>query len=260
MPSTCLTNHDLRLMTAEDPQSRRQELAAALDRETARVGAAARAVGRDPQEVQIVAVTKRFPASDVVLLTELGVQSVAENRHQEAMAKHAEVQQAFEDLGIAPPKWHFIGQLQTNKAKAVARYADWVDTVDRAPLVAALAAGAELAQRDLDVLVQVSLAEDPESAGHRGGCPPTGVLDLAAAVESAPRLRLRGVMGMAPLSGDPEVAFATLAQVAQTVREQFPHAVEISAGMSGDLEVAVACGATQVRLGTALLGDRPALG
>ena len=247
-------------MSTDATATRRQELADGLARARARVAAAAAAADRDPNEVQIIAVTKRFPASDVALLVELGVAAVAENRHQEAMDKHAQVQAALAVAAAPAPQWHFIGQLQTNKAKAVARYADWVDTVDRAALVTALSAGAEAAGRDLDVLVQVRLAADPEGDQHRGGCPPTQVLELADAVASAPRLHLRGVMGMAPLSGDPAEAFATLAGVAAEVRARYPDARQISAGMSGDLEAAVAAGATQVRLGTALLGDRPPLG
>lgn len=248
-------------MTNEVHVPRKQELAAALARETQRVAAAAAAAGRQPTDVQIVAVTKRFPASDVLLLAELGVRAVAENRHQEAMGKHAEVQEALV-AGEGPvPQWHFIGQLQTNKAKAVARYADWVDTVDREPLVDALSAGAVAAERDINVLIQVSLdaGADPQVAGHRGGCAPAEVVELANAVAAAPRLHLRGVMGMAPLTGDPATAFALLADAAAAVRGRYPQADQMSAGMSGDLETAVAAGATQVRLGTALLGDRPSL-
>ena len=247
-------------MNSPDLVRRRQEIAAGLAQAQERVARAAEAVGRDPAAVEIVAVTKRFPASDVVLLAELGVRAVAENRHQEALVKHAEVETALAAADVPAPQWHFIGQLQTNKAKAVARYADWVDTVDRAALVAALSSGAQAADRDINILVQVSLAEAPDAEQHRGGCPPDEVLELAEAVAVAPGLRLRGVMGMAPLSGDPQKAFATLTHVAGLVRASYPQAVEISAGMSGDLEAAVAAGATQVRLGTALLGDRPLLG
>lgn len=246
---------------SEDPsRARAAQLAGALELQTARLVAAAVQAGRDPADVHIIAVTKRFPASDVVLLSELGVQAVAENRHQEAMAKHAEVSSVLAAENVPGPQWHFIGQLQTNKAKAVARYADWVDTVDRESLVAALSAGAVAAGRDLNVLVQVSLEGGSDDAAHRGGCPPVKVPELAAAVDAAPGLTLRGVMGMAPLDGDPAVAFATLAQVAAEVRMRHPQADQISAGMSGDLEAAVAAGATQVRLGTALLGERPGLG
>lgn len=247
-------------MTGPNAASRKQQIAVALDLARDRVAAAAKSAGRQPDEVQIIAVTKRFPASDVMLLAELGVAAVAENRHQEAMTKYADVLAGLGQSGIAVPQWHFIGQLQTNKAKAVARYADWVDTVDRPGLVSALSSGAVDAGRDINVLIQVSLAADPEAERHRGGCTPGEALGLAGAVVAAPGLHLRGVMGMAPLTGDPAAAFATLAQVAADVRERFPEAVEISAGMSGDLEAAVAYGATQVRLGTALLGDRPTLG
>lgn len=233
--------------------SRRDELASNLAAARARVAAAARAAGRDPGEVSIVAVTKRFPLADVLTLASLGVADVGENRHQEAAAKHA----AAPTAGV---RWHFIGQLQTNKARAVAAYADQVDTVDRAALVQALERGAAAHGRTLGVLVQVSLADDPAAAADRGGADPAEVPALAALVAGCEHLELRGVMGMAPLGGDPGKAFARLADVAAKVRAAHPQALEISAGMSGDLDAAIAAGATHVRLGTAILGERPPVG
>lgn len=235
---------------------RAEQLVDALEEVRARIGRAAQMASRDSTDITLVAVTKRFPAADVVRLWELGVTDVAENRHQEAADKHAEVVGL---LGGSGPKWHFVGQLQSNKAKAIAAYSDSVDTVDRPQLVSALSAGALRAGREIDVLVQVSLAADPEAERHRGGCPPAEVARLAQSVAVAPGLRLGGVMGMAPLGGDPEAAFAILAATAALVQEAHPQADQISAGMSGDLEAAIAAGATQVRLGTALLGERPTL-
>lgn len=235
---------------------RSEQLAESLDAVRARIARAATAADRDPDDITLVAVTKRFPAEDVIRLFQLGVTDVAENRHQEAQAKHAEVVAALDGAG---PRWHFVGQLQSNKAKAVTQYADSIDTVDRAQLVGALSSGAQRFGREVDVLVQVSLASDPEAERHRGGCPPAEVDSLVQSVLEASGLRLRGVMGMSPLGGDPVAAFAVLAETAKIVRGLDPQADQISAGMSGDLEAAVAAGATQVRLGTALLGERPSL-
>jgi hypothetical protein len=193
--------------------------------------------------VVLVAVTKTRPASDVRLLRDLGLADMGENRDQEARAKAAEVR------GV---RWHFVGGLQTNKARSVATYADVVHSVDRPELVAALSAGAVRADRRLDVLLQVSLDGDPA----RGGCSPAEVPALAEATATAAGLELAGVMAVAPLGSDPAAAFEQLAQVHEQLLAQHPTAVARSAGMSGDLEQAVACGATHVRVGTALLGAR----
>lgn len=230
-------------------QRRHDELAANLAAVRRRITAACAAAGRDPAEVTLVAVTKTWPADDVRLLAGLGVLDVGENRDQEAAPKAA----ACTGLGL---RWHFVGRLQTNKARSVARYAHAVHSVDSARLVEALQRGAELAGRRLGALVQVSL----DGSTARGGALPEDVPALAALVEAAPLLDLRGVMAVAPLGADPVAAYARLATVAGAVRAAHPAARWLSAGMSGDLEAAVAAGATHVRVGTALLGHRPALG
>jgi pyridoxal phosphate enzyme (YggS family) len=184
----------------------------------------------------------------VARLAALGVRDVGENREQEGSAKHAECQ------GL-PLAWHFIGQLQTNKARAVSRWADLVHSVDRPALVAGLDRGASRAGRVLDCLLQVSLDGDPA----RGGVPVPQLPDLADAVAAAPALRLRGVMAVAPVDADPQAAFAVLPGLLDQVRRVEPGAGVISAGMSGDLEAAVSCGATHLRVGTAILGQRPPL-
>lgn len=238
-------------MTAPN-RDRRGQLADNLGAVRARIGAAAEAAGRDPDEITLVAVTKRFPSDDVELLAQLGVTDVGENRAQEVRDKRAQVPQC-------PVRWHFIGQLQTNKARMVATAVDCVQTVDRLALVAALARATVGRDVPLDCLVQVSLAAISDADEHRGGCPPDAVLDVAAALDEVPTLRLGGIMGMAPLNSDPEVAFARMAPVVADVRAHWPAATVVSAGMSGDLEAAVAAGATHVRVGTALLGARPVL-
>jgi pyridoxal phosphate enzyme (YggS family) len=194
----------------------------------------------------LVVVTKTFPPEEVGVLADLGVRHVGENRDQEAQPKAQALQRR--DL-----VWHFIGQLQTNKARSVVSYASVVESVDRPRLVSALSRSATDAGLVVECLVQVSLDDEP----GRGGAAPNDVPALATQIESAPGLRLGGVMAVAPLPGDPDVAFARLAQVAEQVRSDHPLATVISAGMSADLESSVRHGATHVRLGSAILGYRP---
>ena len=222
----------------------------------ARIAAACEAAGRDPQDVTLIAVTKTYPASDVVTLARLGVLDIGENKDQEARAKIA----ALSELpGAAmlrePVRWHMVGQLQSNKARSVAGWAGAVHSVDRPKLVRALAAAR--AGAPLEVFLQVSLDGDPA----RGGVLEADLLPLADAVGEHAELRLRGVMAVAPMGTEPDIAFATLAELAARVRERHPEADAISAGMSGDLEAAIRHGSTHVRVGTALLGRRaPAVG
>ena len=229
-------------------RERRDELAERLVSVRGRIAAACRAAGRDPSGVTLIAVTKTFPASDVRLLFELGVHDVGENRDQEAAPKAAEC------ADLAPAlTWHFIGQLQTNKAASVVRYAGVVHSVDRLRLVRALGEQARKVGRVVTCLIQVSLDRDEA----RGGVPEPGVGELAAAIAAEDGLLLGGIMAMAPLGVPPAQAFAPLPRIAAAVRASHPAAVIVSAGMSGDLEAAIAAGATHVRIGTALLGGRP---
>jgi len=232
--------------------NRREELAHSLEQTRERIRVAAAAAGRRPDEIALTVVTKFFPASDVMLLAGLGVTDVGENRHQEAEAKHADCVAQ----GLSGVRWHYIGGLQSNKAAAVARYADVVESVDRAKLVGPLARGAAESGRVVDVLVQVSL-DDPDASGARSGVDPREVEALAEAVAAQDSLRLRGVMAVAPLGADPVPAFERLAGIAERVRAIDPAATQISAGMSGDLEAAIGSGATHVRIGSAILGMRP---
>jgi pyridoxal phosphate enzyme (YggS family) len=229
---------------------RGDEIAANLDAVRRRIRDACAEAGRPEDDVALVVVTKFFPASDVRILADLGVTDVGENRHQEAEAKAAECA----DLGL---RWHFIGGLQSNKAAAVAAYADVVESVDRAKLVGPLSRGAQARGAEVDVLLQVSL--DPPGADHRSGATPADLPDLARRVVEADLLRLRGLMAVAPLGEDPRTAFARLAEVHRELVREHPGATVLSAGMSGDLEAAVACGATHVRVGSAVLGPRPAV-
>lgn len=228
--------------------NRREEIETALDRVRQRIASASAEVGRDAAEVTLVVVTKFFPAADVRILADLKVTEVGENRHQEAEAKAAELV----DLGLT---WHFIGGLQSNKAAAVTGYADVVESLDRRKLIAPLDRGAQQRDRPLDVLLQVSL--DPPGRDTRAGADPGELADLAAAVEAAPALRLRGLMAVAPREGDPASAFARLIDVRRRLVGDHPGATWLSAGMSEDLEAAIRVGATHVRVGSAVLGSRP---
>ena len=236
-------------------RGRAAEIAASLARVRDRIAVACRAAGREPGEVTLIAVTKTFPDSDIRVLAGLGVLDVGENRDQEAAPKAAALADLRDEL-----TWHFVGQLQTNKAASVARYADVVHSVDRPRLAAALGAGARRSGRTLRCLVQVSLDDDPARGGALAG-----QLGLVAdAVAGQDGLQLAGVMAVAPLAaesvpGGPLAAFQRLAGLAAALRASHPGAVLISAGMSADLEAAITAGATHVRVGTALLGGRPGL-
>lgn len=234
--------------------ARRGELAASLDEVRQRIARACAAAGRDPGSVTLVAVTKTYPASDVVLLAGLGVTDVGENKDQEAAAKFAAVQAEAVRL-----RWHFVGQLQRNKAKSVVTYADVVESVDSMRLAGALSAAAvRLRERPLDVLVQVSIDGDPSRGGAVDAAddPDRDLWRVASAVDAAEGLRLAGVMAVAPLGWEPSRAFETLAGLAARLRASSPDATVVSAGMSGDLEDAVRYGATHVRIGSSLLGMR----
>ncbi|MES4888491.1 YggS family pyridoxal phosphate-dependent enzyme [Streptomyces sp. NPDC096012] len=236
---------------------RRTELAANLAKVEERITAACAAAGRERAEVTLIVVTKTYPASDVRILSDLGVRHVAENRDQDAAPKAA----ACADL---PLTWHFVGQLQTNKVRSVVGYADVVQSVDRARLVTALSKEAVRTGREVGCLVQVALDADASGRGERGGVAPDGIEELAALVADSPGLRLDGLMTVAPLSGEyagrEQAAFGRLMDLSTDLRRAHPAATMVSAGMSADLEQAVAAGATHVRVGTSVLGVRPRLG
>jgi pyridoxal phosphate enzyme (YggS family) len=234
-------------------EERKAELAKALEVVEDRISRACAAAGRARAEVRLVAVTKTFPATDAALLADLGLGDLAENRDQEAAPKAARV------AGLRPGaaiRWHMVGRLQRNKARSVVRWADEVQSVDSIRLADALdravLAGGPGHPAPLDVLVQASLDGDP----GRGGCPLDELGGLADHIAGTGGLRLRGLMAVAPLGADPGPAFAALARAGEALRRDHPDAVELSAGMSGDLELAIAHGSTCVRVGNALLGRR----
>lgn len=225
--------------------SRAQEITQRLSAVHERIDRACREAGRDPREVTLVVVTKTYPAEDVRLLADLGVLDVGENRDQEASAKA----RACEELSL---RWHFVGQLQTNKARSVVRYAACVHSVDRPSLADALGRAASARATPLDCLIQVSLDGDTSRGGAR-------IEELDATAEAISRqqaLRLRGIMAVAPRGVDPRRAFAVLPGLLEGLNRRHSRADVLSAGMSGDLEAAILSGATHLRVGTAVLGQR----
>lgn len=236
----------------DDPRQaelRQAELMQNLSAVRDRIDQACAAAGRSPDGLTLIAVTKFFPVTDAIALARCGITDLGENRDQEAAAKAAAFAEQAPDESV---RWHFIGRLQTNKARSVVRYADLVHSVDRPELADALATAAEQSDRRLPVLVQLSLDADPE----RGGSTGRQLLELADRVASRPSLDLAGVMAIPPVEADPDAAFEVLAGLSERLRADHPSAAIVSAGMSADLEAAVRHGATHLRIGTALLGRR----
>ncbi|WP_111719705.1 YggS family pyridoxal phosphate-dependent enzyme [Homoserinimonas sp. OAct 916] len=217
-----------------------------------RISAAATASGRDPAEITTIIVTKFHPVSLVRELIALGAHDFGENRHQEA-------QQKARELAGEPVTWHFVGQLQSKKARQVAGYAHVIHSIDRDSVVKSLAGGAgadgvdAVARPVTDCFVQVNLTTDP----RRGGVAPESLEPLVEKVLTTDCLRLLGVMAVAPADGEPARAFAEVRTYSERVLAMAPEARFISAGMSHDFESAIAHGATHLRIGSAITGNRP---
>ncbi|MEM6109493.1 YggS family pyridoxal phosphate-dependent enzyme [Mycobacterium sp. 050272] len=253
--------------SASSQGSRETELTHALAAVRSRLAAAAEAAGRNVGEIELLPITKFFPATDVAILSRLGCRSVGESREQEAAAKVAELTRlACASATSGQPDsrelhWHMVGRIQRNKARALSRWAHTAHSVDSPQLVTALerAVTATLAEggreHPLRVYVQVSLDGDVSRGGIDITTP--GPLDeLCAQVEESRGLELLGLMGIPPLDADPEPAFERLQSEHRRVLEAHPNAAGLSAGMSNDFEIAVKHGSTCVRVGTALLGPR----
>lgn len=209
------------------------------------VADAVRDAGRDPSDVTTIVVTKFQPASLVRELHALGVRDFGENRHQDAAPK-------AESLIDLAPHWHFVGQLQSKKAKPVLSYAQTIHSVDRTSLVDVLASS----EVPVDIFLQLNLTDDPA----RGGVEPERVRELAESVLRVDTLRLLGVMAVAPLGAEPRAAFARVREASDRLRELAPQACFLSMGMSTDYRAAILEGATHLRIGTAITGNRPAHG
>lgn len=230
------------MTTSTSPTSSSSGLAERLAAARRGIAYAARAAGRDPEEITTIVVTKFHPASLVRELAALGVTDVGENRHQEAQAKAA----ALSDL---PLTWHFVGQLQSKKARQVRAYAQVIHSIDRLSVVDALRSDDAV----IDCFVQLNLTPDPS----RGGVADGELEHLVEHVLKTPGLRLLGVMAVAPLDEEPRRAFARVRMASERVLRLAPTATAISAGMSQDYADAIAEGATHLRIGTAITGKRP---
>ena len=222
---------------------RKAEIAANLNKVKERIAGAAAMVGRDPADIQLIAVTKTFPISDLQYLYELGVRDFGENRDQEASGK---VGQLPADIN-----WHFQGQIQSNKLKSITSWASYIHSIDQlkyAKMVSEFAGD----QRK-SIFLQVSLDQVPES---RGGVDPVKLVELANGITQFTNLNLMGLMAVAPLEENTDQAFSRLAQIHSNFKESFPNAKYLSAGMSGDYEIAILHGATHLRIGSSILGNR----
>lgn len=225
-------------------------LADRLGEVQSRIANAAQQHNRAVEEITLVIVTKNHPAELAVSLLELGQSNFGENKDQEASAKAREVSQ------LAPqfqPTWHFVGQLQSNKAKSVLNYAAVLHSLDRDSLLKEL--NKQLDRQDqmrLKVFIELNLTDDP----NRGGLQPEKLSEFAEQVLASPRLDLLGVMGVASLDGPAEADFEKIAKASLQLRTISPAARFISAGMSADFEMAIGFGATHIRVGTAITGKR----
>ncbi len=218
-----------------------------LDSVRAEITAAAHAVGRSPEELTTIVVTKFHPVSLIEQLYALGVRDFGENRQQELTAKVGEAV-------VPAATWHYIGQAQTNKAGHIVRAADVVHCVDRDKLAFALErAASNERETPLEVFVQLNLTDNPE----RGGVNDADLEALVEVVLGLDALKLRGVMAVAPLDEEPAAAFARVRAASERVRLLAPEATAISAGMSQDFKFAVEAGATHLRIGSAITGARP---
>ena len=238
---------------------RTAQLTAALGAARARLARAAESVGRNVNEIELLPITKYFPASDVIILNQLGCLAFGESREQEAADKVESVRAELTDV---PIRWHMVGRIQRKKARAVAGWAHTAHSVDSVRLLSALdrAVGEALAAgtrtEPLRVYIQISLDGDTERGGVDVDAPDL-VDEICGSANSAEALEFVGLMGIPPLAWDPDDAFARLAAERERVQRDYQHRLELSAGMSGDLESAVKHGSTCVRVGTALMGQRP---
>ena len=219
-----------------------QALAARYQEVRARIDAACADAGRSTDDVTLVVVTKFHPPSLVRDLVELGVEHIGESRHQEAVAKHQE-------LADLPLTWHFVGQLQSNKARAVADYCQVIHSIDRASVVNKLGT----IEHTVDGFIELNLTGDP----GRGGVEPDHLAELVDTVVATPQITLRGLMAVAPQDEAPAAAFERVRSLQEVVTSRVATATDLSLGMTGDFEEAIQAGATHLRIGSAITGNRP---
>ena len=222
---------------------RKEELSRSLADVQARIQEATARASRKSEEVTLIAVTKTYPVSDVEILHQLGVTHFGENRSAEGLEKSA----------LVSAHWHFQGQIQSNKIAAISSWAQTVHSLDELSHVAKFdRAVGEISGKRLNIFIQISLDGDTTRAGVRGD----DLLALGQSISATKNLDLVGLMVVPPVQAEPEKAFSEVAQIAQRFRNEFPTAQSLSAGMSGDYEIAIAHGATHIRVGSQILGPR----
>lgn len=214
-----------------------------------RIDLAAKASNRSSADVTLVVVTKNHPHQLVLDLLALGARDFGENRDQEAAPKAKEIA----SLTTEAFRWHFVGQLQTNKVKTVLEYANFIHSLDRESLLTELQKRTEDRADTLGVFIQVNLTEDPD----RGGVRVPDLIGFAEKVVASQGLKLEGLMGVGGLQVAPEAEFEKLADLSVQLQSVAPGARGLSMGMSSDFEVAIGYGATHLRIGTAITGNRP---
>ena len=223
--------------------SRKDQIHLNLELVKEKISAAAQAAGRSPSEITLIAVTKTFPVSDLEILYELGVRNFGENRDQEAAPKVSALP--------ADITWHFQGGIQSNKLKSISNWASVIHSVDKfkyAQMISQFSVG-----KTKEIFIQVSLDTLPQS---REGVDPADLMQLAEQIMSLPNLEVKGLMAVAPLDQPTEQAFVRLQQIQQKFIQLYPAASSLSSGMSGDYELAISLGATHVRIGSSILGNR----
>ena len=225
------------------------ELAQRYNQIVQQVASAAAESGRNASDITLVVVTKNHPAQLVFDLISLGARDFGENRDQDASPKAQEVLSASSES----MRWHFIGQLQTNKVRSVLEYADLIHSLDRESLLVELQKRTVGRAKPLGVFIQVNLTQDPA----RGGVAVNDLEDFATRVLESEGLRLEGLMGVGGLDKDPAIEFERLAGLSAKIQGLAPEAKGLSMGMSNDFEVAIGYGATHLRIGTAITGKRP---
>ena len=223
--------------------SRKDQILSNLESVKEKISAAAQEAGRSPSEITLIAVTKTFPVSDLEILYELGVRNFGENRDQEAAPKVSALP--------ADITWHFQGGIQSNKLKSISNWASVIHSVDKfkyAQMISQFSVG-----KTKEIFIQVSLDTLPQS---REGVDPADLMQLAEQIMSLPNLQVKGLMAVAPLDQPTEQAFVRLQQIQQKFIQLYPAASSLSSGMSGDYELAISLGATHVRIGSSILGNR----
>jgi pyridoxal phosphate enzyme (YggS family) len=223
--------------------NRTSEITANLNDVKAKIASAALKAGRDADEIILIVVTKTFPVSDLEILYSLGVREFGENRDQEAAEK---VAQLPSDIN-----WNFQGGIQSNKLKSITTWAGCIHSVDK--LKYAQIISEQNTGKPKEIFIQVSLDQPPES---RGGVDPKKLIDLASEVTKLPGISLKGLMAVAPLDLPEEQAFLKLKEIQADFVAVFKDAKYLSAGMSGDYEMAISYGATHLRIGSSILGNR----